>query len=235
MPAVAVLSLTELVGGARRIGWPPGPTSTKRQPRLGFDEESGGVKVWCGGDVELARRPGVAIVGARNVSSEGARRARQLARDLARAGVVVVSGLARGVDTEALTAALEAGGRVIAVIGTPLDTAYPAENRHLQERIGREHLLISPFPPGQRVVRGNFPRRDRLMAEITDASVIIEASDASGALHQASECVRLGRWMFIARALMDDPALEWPRRFEKERTVKTMTETAEVLRVLPRG
>jgi DNA processing protein len=124
---------------------------------------------------------------------------------------------------------------VIAVIGTPLDRAYPAENRRLQELIRREHLLISPFPPGQRVVRGNFPRRNRLMAEISDASVIIEASETSGALHQASECVRLGRWMFIARPLMDDPVLEWPRRFEKVATVKTLTETADVLRVLPRG
>jgi DNA processing protein len=242
---LTVLNLSQLVAGVRPLARDARQTATSLQPRLHFDDDRGGTRaagkgsldknLWCAGETGLVRRPCIAIVGARDVSSEGAGRARQLARDLAAAGVVVVSGLARGVDTEALTAAIEARGRVIAVIGTPIDKAYPTENRRLQERIYREHLLISPFPPGQRVFRGNFPERNRLMAAVSDASVIVEADDVSGALHQAAECVRLGRWMFIARAVMEDPALRWPGRFAKEPTVKVLTETADILGVLPRG
>src|SRR5207247_10097113 len=107
------------------------------------------------------------------------------------AGIVVVSGLARGVDTEALSAAIAAGGRVIAVIGTPIDKAYPAENKRLQEQIYSEHLLISQFPPGRRVYQSNFPERNKLMAAISDATVIIEAGETSGTLHQAAAWVRV--------------------------------------------
>ena len=171
----------------------------------------------------------MAIVGTRNVSAEGAARSRRLARELVAAGVVVASGLAKGVDTEALSAAIEAGGSVIAVIGTPIDRAYPAENMRLQERIYREHLLISPFPPGERVYPSNFPERNKLMAALSDATAIIEAGDTSGTLHQAAECLRLGRWLFIAKTVADDPSLQWPKRFKEEPTVRTLTVTQDVL------
>src|SRR5690242_14135195 len=100
------------------------------------------------GDLSLIDRPRVAIVGARKASIEGRRRAAQLARDCARAGVVVVSGLAQGIDHAAHTAAIEHGGRTIAVIGTPLDKVYPAKHADLQRKIYREHLLLSPFTWG---------------------------------------------------------------------------------------
>jgi predicted Rossmann fold nucleotide-binding protein DprA/Smf involved in DNA uptake len=80
-----------------------------------------------------------------------------------------------------------------------------------QEQIWREHLLISPFPEGRLVFRSNFPQRNRVMAALSDATVIIEAYDTSGTLHQAAECQRLGRWLFIARAVADDPSLTWPQ------------------------
>ena len=134
-------------------------------------------QLFCAGNLTLVRNPCVAIVGTREPGRLGAGRARRLARELVRAGVVTVSGLARGIDTEALTSAMKAGGRVIAVIGTPLDKAYPVENKRLQEQIYREHLLVSQFPPGQRVFQSNFPVRNRLMAAMTDATVIVEASD----------------------------------------------------------
>ena len=132
---------------------------------------------------------------------------------MAEAGVVVVSGLAEGIDTEALTGAIEAGGKVAAVIGTPLDTVYPAKNRVLQEAIYRDHLLVSQFAPKSRVFPSNFPARNRTMAALSDASVVIEASDTSGTLHQAAECQRLGRWLVIAKNVADDPALTWPGKF----------------------
>jgi DNA processing protein len=204
----------------------------RSQTDLFRDESGGDLRLYCAGDPSLISRPCVAVVGAREPTSMGAARARRLARELARAGVVVVSGLARGVDTEALTAAIDAGGRVIAVIGTPLDKAYPAENRRLQERIYHEHLLISQFAPGQRVFQGNFPVRNRLMAALTDATAIIEAGETSGTLHQASACVRLERWLFIARSAADDPHLNWPADFVDKPRVRVLNATSDVLDVL---
>ncbi len=143
-----------------------------------------------------------------------------------------MSGLARGVDTEALTAAMEAGGHVVAVIGTPVDRAYPAENAALQERIYREHLLVSQFAPDQRVFPSNFPERNKLMAALSDVTAIVEAGDTSGTLHQAAECIRLGRWLFIAKSVLDDTGLQWPNRFRSEPTCRPLAETADILTVL---
>lgn len=109
---VGVINLSTLLRGIREL-------TPEQQARLSFEADSGDARLWCTGDVDLIRRRSVAIVGTRSVSPEGAARARRLARELAQAGIVVVSGLARGVDTEALGSAIAAGGRVIAVIGTP--------------------------------------------------------------------------------------------------------------------
>jgi len=169
--------------------------------------------VFVAGEVALLKKRCISVIGARKVSREGAARARRVARELATAGVVVVSGLAEGVDTEAMTSAINAGGRVVGVIGTPLDQAYPAKNKRLQEEVYRDHLLVSQFASGSPVYPSNFPERNRLMALLSDATVVIEASDTSGSLHQAAECQRLGRWLFIARSVADNPSLEWPKKF----------------------
>lgn len=203
------------------------------QKHLGLPMEPGGPEVWTVGNTELLRSKCVAVVGTRDVSEDGARRARRIARELGRASVVVVSGLAKGVDKEALEAAIEDGGRVVATIGTPVTTAYPAENRRLQERIYRDHLLISQFRPGSRVFPSNFPARNKVMATITDATVIIEASDTSGTLHQAAHCVKLGRWLFIAKSLVDDPRCRWTGNFVgRYPTVRILSDTREVLEAL---
>lgn len=165
------------------------------------------------GDLGALRAPAVAIVGTRAVSAAGAARARKLARGLVEAEVAIVSGLAEGVDTVALTEAIACNGRVAAVIGTPLDKAYPAKNAALQQEIYRNHLLISQFELGQRTFKSNFPERNRLMAAISDATVVIEASDTSGTLHQSAECQKLGRWLFIAKSVVDNPDLTWPKKF----------------------
>jgi DNA protecting protein DprA len=171
--------------------------------------------VFYAGEVDLLESPTVSIVGTREVSEAGWKRASQLARELAKCGMTIVSGLAKGVDTAALTSAISNGGRVAAVIGTPLDKAYPAENAELQQQIYAHHLLMTPFKEGDRVFRSNFPVRNRVMAAISDATVIIEASDTSGTLHQAAECIRLGRWLFIAKSVVDDTSLTWPTKFLK--------------------
>jgi DNA processing protein len=185
--------------------------------------------VYCAGNIAALNAPAVAIVGTRNVSENGAARARRLAKELVLNGVGVVSGLAKGVDTEALTSALRHGGRVTAVIGTPLNKAYPAENKRLQEEIYRNHLLISQFPSGQRTFPSNFPERNRLMAAISDATVVIEASDSSGTLHQSAECQRLGRWLFISKAVAEDPNLSWPAKFLAYERCRVLSSVDDIL------
>ncbi len=165
------------------------------------------------GDLSLLDRPGVAIVGARKATREGVRRAEQLARDLARAGIVVVSGLAAGIDRAAHQSAIQNGGRTIAVVGTPLDKVYPKEHAELQELIYRDHLLVSQFRWGDPFVPANFPERNRVMARLARATVIVEASDTSGSLHQAAESVLVGHPVFIAESVAKNPALKWPSRF----------------------
>lgn len=163
------------------------------------------------GDRELVRfGPRVAIVGSRKASSEGLRRAGQLARSLAQNQVTVVSGLAVGIDTAAHEGAIHAGGHTIAVLGTPLDESYPKENQLLQEEIGRDHLLVSQFPVGYPGLPKNFPIRNRTMALLTDATVIVEAGQKSGTVHQGWEALRLGRLLFLLENVAEDPDLTWP-------------------------
>lgn len=180
----------------------------------------------------LARGARVSIVGGRKASPEGLRRARKLAIELARGGVTVVSGLAEGIDTAAHTGAISAGGRTIAVIGTPLNQFYPAKNRELQEQIMREHLVISQFPLGHPILKTNFPRRNRVMALISDATVIVEASDSSGSISQGWEAIRLGRLLLIMKSVVDDDRLTWPKKM-LEYGAQVLTGTAPLLDMLP--
>ncbi|MFP2873768.1 DNA-processing protein DprA [Acetobacter tropicalis] len=188
-----------------------------------------GVKVYYAGDISILGMKCVSIVGTREVTEAGFKRAHRLARELSEAGIAVVSGLAKGVDTAALTGAERAGGRTIAVIGTPLNKAYPSQNAALQERIWHNQLLLTPFAEGEAVFRSNFPKRNRVMAALSDATVIVEASDTSGTLHQAAECQRLGRWLFIMRSVLDDPTVTWPERFIDKPMVKVLSNTFELI------
>ena len=168
-------------------------------------------RLFVAGDVALLRNgPRVSIVGSRKASAEGLKRTRALAKALVARGIVVVSGLAEGIDTTAHETALEERGHTIAVIGTPLDQAYPAKNRALQQRLMREQLVVSQFAPGQAVQPKNFPIRNRTMALLTDATVIVEAGEGSGALYQGWEALRLGRLLFIMESVANDPKLSWP-------------------------
>lgn len=196
---------------------------------LQSDDRPQDVPVFYSGSIELLKQPCVSIVGAREVSREGAMRARRLARELIQRGVVVVSGLARGVDAASHESAIEAGGRTIAVIGTPVDKVYPVENAALQEEIYSHHLLVSPFPIGEPTRRHNFPKRNRVMAALSDATVIIEASDTSGTLHQAAECQRLGRWLFITKSVVEDERLTWPRKFLSHSKTVVLSSTTDIL------
>jgi DNA protecting protein DprA len=190
------------------------------------------VRLYFAGDIRVLSRPSISIVGTRQVSDDGRARARRLASELIEAGLVVVTGLARGVDTVALTTAMAKDGAVAAVIGTPLDKAYPAENARLQEGIYERHLLLTPFKVGETIHRSNFPKRNRVMAAISDATIIVEASDTSGTLHQAAECQRLGRWLFILRSVANNPSVTWPARFIKGETTVILDRTEQVIDAL---
>ena len=155
------------------------------------------------------------LIGSRDASPEGLKRARKLASMLVERGIYIVSGLAQGVDTAAHKGAIEVGGRTIAVIGTPLSVFYPKENRALQEEIASKHLLLSQFAEGSKVNKGNFPTRNRLMALISDATVIVEAKDGSGTEHQGWEAIRLARPLWILQSSYDDDSLSWPKEFVK--------------------
>lgn len=148
-------------------------------------------------------KPRVSIVGSRKASAKGLSDARSIANVLAAKEVVIVSGLAEGIDTAAHMAAMETGSKTIAVLGTPLNTTFPAKNFNLQQEIMRCHLAVSQFKMGQAVRPGNFVTRNRTMALISDATVIVEASNNSGSIHQGWEAIRLGRPLFIWKSLLN--------------------------------
>ncbi|MDE4302444.1 DNA-processing protein DprA [Phaeobacter gallaeciensis] len=147
--------------------------------------------LWAIGDLSLLQRPMIAIVGARNASSLGTRMARALAHDLGAAGYVVVSGLARGVDTAAHLAALPSG--TIAVMAGGADVIYPSENTSLGKSIGEQGLILSEQPMGLAPQARHFPKRNRIIAGLAQAIVVVEAAAKSGSLITARDALDLGR------------------------------------------
>jgi DNA processing protein len=145
---------------------------------------------------ELLSRPAVAIVGARSCSSYGFQVSRLLGRELAAAGLVVVSGLARGVDGEAHRGALEAGGTTVAVLGCGIDRDYPAAHAQLARGICEGGLLASEYAPGVEPAPWRFPARNRIIAGLAAATVIVEARERSGALITADFALEAGREVF---------------------------------------
>ncbi len=190
-------------------------------------------KLYVAGDAGILRAsPRAAIIGTRKASPGALRAAGDIARALVEKGVTIVSGLAEGIDTAAHRAAIEAGGRTIAVLGTPLNKVYPARNFELQQLIMREHLAITQFPVGHPIQRKNFPLRNRTMALIAHASIIVEAGETSGSLHQGWEALRLGRPLFIHAAILENHSLTWPGKM-CEYGAMVMTKPEDVLDVLP--
>lgn len=145
---------------------------------------------------QLLERPAVAVVGARSCSPYGAHVARACGRDLAAAGLVVVSGLARGIDGEAHRGALEGGGTTVAVLGCGVDRDYPAANRELASRIAETGLVVSEYAPGVEPAPWRFPARNRIIAGLCAITVVVEARAASGALITADLALEEGRDVF---------------------------------------
>jgi DNA processing protein len=179
------------------------------------------------GNWDLAFSPAIAIVGARKASEDGTRRASKLARMLVGDGFTVVSGLASGIDRAAHESAIRSGGRTIAVIGTPLTERYPKENADLQDLIEREHLIISQVPflhhsriTDYRIKSRFFPERNVTMSALTQATVIVEASDTSGTLYQARAAIAQGRKLFIMDNCFKRSDLKWPNEYLKKGAIR---------------
>ena len=178
---------------------------------------------------DLVNSRSVAVVGTRNPSDEGKARTRKLVKGLVKDDFTIVSGLAQGVDTVAHTTAIEAGGRTIAVIGTPLSHSYPKENRALQERIAEDFLLISQVPikrwgeQGPKQNRVFFPERNITMSALTEATIIVEAGETSGTLVQARHALKQKRKLFILESNFSKPNITWPHRFAEQGAIRVRT------------
>ena len=182
-------------------------------PLNDVEEKYAPKEIFAAGRMEIPLpRPRVAIVGSRKASMTGLTAAEDIAKTLSKKGVVIVSGLAKGVDTAAHTATIEVRGDTIGVVGTSLDRVYPRENSKLQDEMMTDHLVLSQFPIGYPTRAENFVMRNRTMALIANASIIVEAGETSGSLHQGWEALRLGRPLFIWKSILDNPSLSWPKK-----------------------
>ncbi len=157
------------------------------------------------GDMNLLTMPMVAIVGTRTPTQYGIRIARALATHLADAGICVVSGMARGIDSAAHWGAVEAGGKTIGVLGTSVDVPYPATNKPLYSRLATDGLLMSEFADGRPAFKGCFPRRNRIIAGLSKVTIVVEAGRKSGALNTANHALELGRTVAAVPGNIDCP------------------------------
>ncbi|HEX6139280.1 MAG TPA: DNA-processing protein DprA [Candidatus Limnocylindria bacterium] len=186
--------------------------------------------LYLAGDADAFALPGVAVVGTRRASGYGRSCASEIADELARAGAAVVSGLALGIDGEAHQAALAAGGRTIAVLPSPIDRVYPPRHRTLAQRIvASGGALVSELPPGLVPGRPDFARRNRIIAGLASAVVVVEAPDRSGALLTAAAAVQLGRELYAVPGPIDALASRGCNRLIADQLATIVTSSVGLL------
>lgn len=187
--------------------------------------------LYVAGDAHALRARGVAIVGTRRASGYGLSVATEIADELARSGVAVISGLALGVDGAAHRAALVAGGRTIAVLPSPLDRVYPPRHRSLAGEIVAAHgALVTEVPAGSRVGRPDFARRNRIIAGLAQAVVVVEAPDQSGALLTAAAATAIGRELYAVPGPIGSMASRGCNRLIADHQATIVTSSASLLR-----
>lgn len=179
--------------------------SSDEYPRLLREIPDPPSVLYVRGELKVTDALGIAIVGTRGASQYGRSQAERLARSLARAGLVIVSGLARGIDAAAHQGALEAEGRTIAVLSNGVSEIYPPQHEELGQRIIRKGALVSEMPPGTKPKKGMFPQRNRLISGLTLGTVVIEAAERSGALITARLAGEQGREVFAVPGLVTAP------------------------------
>ncbi|MDQ3228166.1 MAG: DNA-processing protein DprA [Pseudomonadota bacterium] len=187
--------------GHHLVGWhdPDYPPLLRRVP-------SPPLMLFMAGDPAVLWHPSIAIVGSRRASAGGRDNARDFARSLAESGFAIASGLAAGIDTEAHHGALAVpGGLTIAVIGTGPDIAYPRANTRLQARVAEHGVVVSEHPPGAGVRREHFPSRNRILAGLSLGTLVIEATERSGALITARQAAEAGREVFAVPGSIHNP------------------------------
>ena len=178
----------------RQEGYPK-----RLKPLAGMPEE-----LYVEGTLPVDECPSIAIVGARNCSHYGANMAKEYARFLGNAGVQIVSGLARGIDTAAHEGALLAGAKTFGVLGCGVDICYPASNRKLFEKMKEQGGIVSEFPPGSPPMAYHFPQRNRVISGLSDAVLIIEAKEKSGSLITADFALEQGKTVFALPGRVGD-------------------------------
>ncbi len=187
--------------------------------------------LFVAGDPDLLWFPQIAIVGSRNPSDGGRENARDFSRTLARSGLVVTSGLADGIDAAAHRAALDAGGKTLAVIGTGPDRVYPAKHEALSAQIAERGALVSQFPPGIDAQRDHFPRRNEVIAGLSLGTLVVEAALRSGALITARLAAEAGREVFALPGSIHNPLAKGCHRLIRDGAalVETAQEIVEAL------
>lgn len=203
--------------------------SDSRYPANLREISDGPALLFVSGELERGDRDGVAVVGSRRASPQGLRIATNTAGCLAEAGYPVISGLAAGVDAAAHLGALGRGGRTTAVIGSGLDHVYPPEHASLQQRLSREGAVVSQFWPETRPSRRTFPLRNKLIAGIASASVIVEATATSGTRILARAARELERAVLLHESLLGQ---SWARELAAEPGVHVVGSATEVIAVL---
>jgi DNA processing protein len=166
---------------------------SKSYPRELNDLQIPPSELYAIGNAAMLTGPRVSIVGTRDSTAYGERITRTLTRTLVRAGVTVISGMARGIDGAAHRTALEEGGKTVAVLGTGIDIPYPVGHRQLHRVIAERGLVVSENPPGMKAHKGAFPKRNRIIAALAPVTIVVEAGFRSGALNTASQALELGR------------------------------------------
>lgn len=200
-------------------------------PRLLADIPDAPLALFVRGEAGLLAEAQLAVVGSRNPTAGGRDTARDFARHLARAGLVITSGLAMGVDAAAHEGALDGGGATVAVCGTGLDRIYPARNQPLAQRILGRGALVSEFPPGTPPLPENFPRRNRIISGLSLGTLVVEAAQRSGSLITARLAAEQGREVFAIPGSIHNPLSRGCHRLLRE-GAKLVESAADVLEEL---
>lgn len=185
------------------------------------------------GRLELLDRPAVAIVGTRVPTAYGRHAAAAIAQELSEAGITVVSGLARGVDSRVHEAALNGVGGTIAVLPTPIDTCYPSENETLYCKIAEKGLLLSETPVGTKLHPGQFHQRNRVIAALSRATIVVEGARKSGSLITAKHAFEMDRELFAVPGQISSPKSEGPNDLIRDGKAKLLCNTKQIFDELP--